>query len=430
MVAATVEELLQSRIGLDPASAGPGLVARAVRSRMSALGLAAEDSTGYLGLLEGSEREFDALVDEVVIPESWFLRDERPFSFLADRFAGRRDAPDRPPLRVLSIPCANGEEPYSVAISLLDRGWKADRFRVTGVDLSRKGLSAARAAIYAENSFRSKDLGFRARYFRPAGGGYVLEPRVKETVEFRRGNVADPGFLAGEPPYDAVLCRNLLIYLDEATRRRARGHLDRLLAPDGLIFLGHAENLGPLGRRFRTAGECYCFAFERAPEVADTVPDGTPVRSSVPATRPPSRPPARRQPVRTSPQAPRQVNVETSRPPSAAPTPSPPDLESLLGEAVRLADLGRHEEAASACEDAIRRGGPTPAALFLLGVVRQAAGRRDEAERCFEKAVYLDPSHDEALLALSAAARRRGDEAAAANYLRRAGRSSEFGTPR
>ena len=89
-----------------------------------------------------------------------------------------------------------------------------------------------------------------------------------------------------------------------------------------------------------------------------------------------------------------------------------------------MADLGRHAEAAALCEQEIRRAGPSAAAYFLLGVVRQAEGTRDLAERCFEKAVYLDPAYAEALLALALLAQRRGDPAAAANYRRRAAREA------
>ncbi len=82
------------------------------------------------------------------------------------------------------------------------------------------------------------------------------------------------------------------------------------------------------------------------------------------------------------------------------------------------------------CEMLIEQSKPTAPLLFLLGTIRLAQGDRARAERCFEKSVYLDPNHHEALLSLSAAARRRGDEASAMNYLRRARRAAGEEAPR
>lgn len=393
-----VEQRLRERIGLDPGAAGPGLVARAVRARLRALGIPETDRDRYPALLESVNGELEALIEEVVISESWFFRDERPFALLAEHCARHSLS------RILSVPCASGEEPYSIAIGLLDAGLTAARFQIVGVDLSRKTLADASRGVYTGNAFRSKDLAFRDRHFRATPTGYALDDAVKSSVEFRHGNIVDPKFLDGEPPFDVIFCRNLLIYLDAPARLSALGHLDRLLTLDGLIFVGHAEQLGSLSSRFRSAGESYSFAFERMTERPDRVEKDRPVRPQLPAPRTPARLPA---PVE-------RLAVAWAEPPREPPIP-------LLDEAARLADQGRHDEAATLCEQLIRRAGPTAQAYFLLGVIRQAAGRREEAERCFEKTVYLDPRHDEALLALSAAARRRRDLPAADNFLRRAG---------
>jgi chemotaxis protein methyltransferase WspC len=95
----------------------------------------------------------------------------------------------------------------------------------------------------------------------------------------------------------------------------------------------------------------------------------------------------------------------------------------LLAEAESLADRGLLDEAAARCERVIARFGPGAPALFLLGMVRQAGGRLDEAEACFRKVIYLDPGHENALMALALIAERRGDSAAADGYHRRARRA-------
>src|SRR6516225_4538603 len=123
----TIEELLARRIGLDPVSTGPHVILGAARRRMAELGVA--DLGEYAARAAASEAEQQALIEEVVIPESWFFRDERPFHWLADRARERWiAAPWRPPLRALSVPCAGGQEPYSIAMALLDAGLRAGRF--------------------------------------------------------------------------------------------------------------------------------------------------------------------------------------------------------------------------------------------------------------------------------------------------------------
>ena len=95
---------------------------------------------------------------------------------------------------------------------------------------------------------------------------------------------------------------------------------------------------------------------------------------------------------------------------------------SLLDQAAELANQGRFDEAIAACERHLQQKGPTASAYYLMGMICQAAGDRRRAEDCFRKAVYLDPRHDEALLALALLAERRGDHEAAAGFRRRAER--------
>ena len=96
------------------------------------------------------------MIEEVVVPESWFFRDERPFRWLADHVRARWiTSPGRPPLHALSLPCAGGQEPYSIAITLRDAGLPAARFRIDAVDVSARLLEVVRRGVYSANSFRS-----------------------------------------------------------------------------------------------------------------------------------------------------------------------------------------------------------------------------------------------------------------------------------
>ncbi len=232
--------LLKSRIGLDASSVGSAVIERAVRQRMS--GLALHDEDEYWMRLNGSPGEVQALIEAVVVPETWFFRYPESFTTLA------RLAFERLPslgggraLRILSLPCSTGEEPYSIVMALLDAGLSEYLFEVDALDVSARVIERASLGVYGRNSFRGDELGFRDRHFSEVAEGYQLAEQVRRKVRFRCGNLLDPGLLAGEAPYDFVFCRNLLIYFDRPTQSEVVEVLKRLLRSDGAMFIGPAE---------------------------------------------------------------------------------------------------------------------------------------------------------------------------------------------
>src|SRR6266446_6784075 len=122
------------------------------------------DRAAFAERLENSSEDLQALVEQIVVPETWFFRDVQPFRFVGRWVAteAARSGPERV-FRVLSIPCSTGEEPYSIAMSLLDRGVPAGSFTIDAADVSRRSLAHARAGRYGKRSFRGNALGFHAR---------------------------------------------------------------------------------------------------------------------------------------------------------------------------------------------------------------------------------------------------------------------------
>lgn len=417
---AAIDAILADRLGLDPRTIGAGFVPRAVRNRMKAVGL--DDPDAYEALVRTSEAELQELVEEVVVPESWFFRDVLPFQFLKRHArSGWTARPDRGAMRVLSIPCAGGEEPYSIAVTLDDAGLPPERCRVDAVDVSGQRLAMARRGVFSRNALRGMSPDVVARWFQEQPDGFQIIDPIRRRVRFRQGNILDPRLLADEPPYDVIFCRNLLIYLGAAARASAATVLDRLLAPDGVVIVGHADPLAAPGvaSRLVLAAEPGAFAFRRRAE--DVVPAPAPV--PVPAPIAPLQ-------AFASPTFDLQGSEAAADPPPPfeAPAPAPPlevegDARPLLEQAAEHANRGRHGRALACCEAEIRRKGPSAPAYSLMGGIHQAAGRRAEAESCFNKAIYLDPNHDEALLSLALLAERRGDQAAASGFRRRADRA-------
>ncbi|OJW25888.1 MAG: hypothetical protein BGO49_22025 [Planctomycetales bacterium 71-10] len=408
-----IDAILSERLGLDRASIGPGMVPRAARARMRAVGLV--EPSAYAELVASCPAELQELVDEVTVPESWFFRDGLPFAFLQGLAReGWTARPAREPLRILSLPCAGGEEPYSIAVTLDEAGLAPSRYRIDAVDVGARRLDYARRGVYSRNALRGVGADRVARWFRERDDGFEIDLAIRARVHFRVGNVLDPALLADAPRYDVVFCRNLLIYLSRDARARAEANLDRLLAPDGVLVVGHADTLGAseAGRAFVAASGRGTFAYRRR-KPGEVAPAPKPAEAALPA------PPPRPRPLSLAPPAP-----TAPTPPPSPPTASPPeDPRPLLEQATEHANAGRFGQALACCEREVRRAGPSAAAFALMGGIHQAAGRRSEAEGCFHKAIYLDPAHDEALLALALLAEGRGDRDAAAGFRRRAERA-------
>ncbi|WP_028622600.1 CheR family methyltransferase [Pseudomonas sp. Ant30-3] len=409
-------DFLKERIGLDVTSVGPAIIERAVRQRSTAS--QAQTADEYWHTLQGSSDEQQALIEAVIVPETWFFRYPESFATLTKLAAKRLDDINHlRALRILSLPCSTGEEPYSIAMALLDGGFKPHQFKVDGMDVSPLSVEKARRALYGKNSFRGQDLSFRERYFSAEGDGYRLSERVLEQVRLQVGNLLDPTLLANEPPYDFVFCRNLLIYFDQPTQQQVFAVLKRLTHVDGVLFIGPAEGslLGLLGMRSIGIAQSFAFSRQRAPEpVAAFAATPLPVRQPLPA-KPfaSSAPPAVRRPFAPVTPLPRAKKAAS------------PDAATLLANIAALANEGKSAEARVACEQYLRSHEPVAQVFYWLGLLSDVAGSTLEAQGFYRKALYLDPQHGEALMHLAALLQSQGNAAGARRLQERAARTAD-----
>ncbi|HEU5207820.1 MAG TPA: protein-glutamate O-methyltransferase CheR [Longimicrobiales bacterium] len=211
-----------------------------------ALGEALDDTTSdarLRELLAGETAARDELIASLTIGESYFFRDPGQFRLLREEIlpgiaALRGDAP----IRLWSAGCAAGEEAYSLAIVAAQLGLR--RATVLGTDISRVRLAAARAASYTQWALRGVDAETVERYFTRSGKRYVLRPKYRESVDFRYLNLAEdryPSLTAGIWGFDLILCRNVLIYFDNATIARVAQRLIDSLSDDGWLMLGASD---------------------------------------------------------------------------------------------------------------------------------------------------------------------------------------------
>ncbi len=207
-----------------------------LRSGVAAAAGALAIDAGELGrrVLARDPVALSALIEHSVVGETSFWRHPEQYAAL------QRHVFDLPrPLRAWCAGCASGEEPYSVAIALLESGRAAVADRILATDVSERALSAARGGVYAARALRRLPPELGGRWTRPAPGGREVLPEVRERVALARHNlVADP-----PPPggFDLVVCRNVLIWFEPPT---AAGVLERLagaLRPGGFLLLGPVE---------------------------------------------------------------------------------------------------------------------------------------------------------------------------------------------
>ena len=405
-------DFLKERIGLDVTSVGPAIIERAVRQRSTASRSQTADEYWYT--LQGSQDEQQALIEAVIVPETWFFRYPESFATLAKLAAKRlTDINNMRALRILSLPCSTGEEPYSIAMALLDAGFKPHQFKVEGMDVSPLSVEKAKRALYGKNSFRGQDIAFRERHFVAENDGYRLSERVLEQVRLQVGNLLDPALLANEPPYDFVFCRNLLIYFDQPTQQQVFEVLKRLTHVDGVLFIGPAEGslLGRLG--MRSIGIAQSFAFSR-----QSAPEPEPFPAFVPTPLP------LRQPARSvTPPPVRQRPFATVTPLPVATKAANPDAATLLANIAALANEGKSAEARAACESYLRSHEPVAQVFYWLGLLSDVAGSAFEAQGFYRKALYLEPQHPDALMHLAALLQSLGDTAGARRLQERAARS-------
>jgi chemotaxis protein methyltransferase CheR len=213
-----------------------------------------------------SDTELDALFEILANNETYFFReDSQIWAFVEEILPERRAARPGARVRVWSAGCSTGEEPYSLAMAVLERHADGgDAVEIFGSDQSRRALERARQGIYSGFSFRSTPARYQERYFRSCDGDrFQIVPEVRRLVQFGRCNLMGP---AGDLPlikFDAIFCRNVLIYFDREARRQVIDLFYDRLADGGYLLLGHSESLLDLSDRFEFASLSNDVAYRR-----------------------------------------------------------------------------------------------------------------------------------------------------------------------
>ena len=262
-----VLELLNRRYGFQFRDSFLEMVRTRLARRLLEAGVADLRDYYYRLLYDpDAAAEMDALFDSIANNETYFYREESQIqAFAQEVLPERRAAGGGGRVRVWSAGCSSGEEPYSLAIAALEAGPQAAAaLEIFATDQSRRALERAATGVYGAFAFRSLTPALQERYFERQGDGrWRVVPEVRQCVRFGRCNLVGQ---AGDLPlvrFDAIFCRNVLIYFDRDARRRVVELFHDRLADGGYLFLGHSETLLELSDRFEFASLSRDLAYRR-----------------------------------------------------------------------------------------------------------------------------------------------------------------------
>jgi chemotaxis protein methyltransferase CheR len=349
-----------------------------VLKRLGAVG--APTCAAYLGILNDPVRgdaELDALVELLTIGETSFYRHLELFNGLRDRVIPDLIAKNRHlrRLRIWSAGCSVGAEAYSIAI-LLKRefgssidGWDVS---IVGTDINRRFLARAREGSFRDWDFRGSPDWVMRDCFTGRGDERAIRPEYRGWVSFQYHNLIRhpiPSLVHNLGAFDLILCRNVIIYFNNAIMRRTVDQFHRSLVDGGWLLVGHSEPNIDVFRAFNTVNVPGAVLYQKAAG-GPSLPYQPARPCAVPDVAPPAPPPS---------------------PPRPLPDlPPGPDLDARLDTVRRFADAGYLEEAASRCQRLIVNDRERPALHLYLAMLLEQMNRHDLAEGSLRRAIRLD----------------------------------------
>jgi len=195
---------------------------------------------------KNAEQELPAIMDILTVNETYFFREQNQLRAFSEEILEelREKNESTRTLRVWSAGCSTGEEPYTIAMLINERGhFRGWDIEVHGSDINQRVLQAARRGVYRRNSFRTTEQYYISKYFVEEDGQMRINDEVRKNVTFSYLNLLDPFKTRFLGKMDVIFCRNVLIYFDTESRKRVIENFHDRLTDGGYLLLGHAESL-------------------------------------------------------------------------------------------------------------------------------------------------------------------------------------------
>lgn len=262
-------EFLYRRTGMLFGESKRYYIDRRVAERIDVTGCPSFAS--YFSVLVSDPAEAELLINSFTVNETYFYREEHQLQCLSRSLLPEiiRDKRPGDRIRIWSVPCSTGEEPYSIAIWLLENWHLVDAYNVeiVGSDIDTMVLRHAEYGEYGKRALSRLPESIRSAYFdRVHEDGWRIIKDLRESVSFRPVNIIDAGSVKQEGRFDIVFCRNVLIYFDDGARSRAVNHLYDAMLPGAYICLGHTESMSRISSRFQVARFPEAIVYRRVKE--------------------------------------------------------------------------------------------------------------------------------------------------------------------
>lgn len=355
---------------------------RGLESRMSALRIAAySDYYDYLCKNMDARGELQKLLQHLTVGETFFFRYHAHFDTLRQSIVPELVYKNRQEkIRIWSAGCSTGEEAYSIAMAIMEAlpDWKKRDIRIIATDINSRSLKRAREGVFSAWKVRVTEKSYLEKYFTTIGESYVVKDEVKSLVDFSYLNL-QVDLSPSNEKFDAIFCRNVMIYFTTATIRKLLETFAGSLNSGGHLFLGHSETLSHISTGFERHIHGGSFYYRKKPELPEKTE--TPGKQTLQKAKP----------------APAAARPEPKPVKSAVvPAVKEPSVEELSARGEQLLNQENYLAAGAMFTKILQLNPQHTKALLGIGQVELAANRTDEALANFNRAIELDDLNAEA----------------------------------
>jgi chemotaxis protein methyltransferase CheR len=263
-----IREIIYNYSGIYISDDYQSIFMRRLERRLMALAMDSfHDYYYFLKYNQTNNDELRKLMDVITIKETYFFREiDQMKTLMTELLPELRKQKQGETIKIWSAGCATGEEPYTIAMLCLEKGYHTGNARVEiyANDISQEAIQKAKQGIYKQSSFRSIDAAYTQRFFSSLSDGTMqIRDEVKELLNFFCINLVEKNRLTFLPLFDVIFCRNVIIYFNDESKRQVIESFQKKLQPQGFLFLGHSESLISFTHLFKLKHFYHSLAYQK-----------------------------------------------------------------------------------------------------------------------------------------------------------------------
>ncbi|MFH1050270.1 MAG: CheR family methyltransferase [bacterium] len=381
-----IKEILKSQVGINPNSMDFSEFDSKADNFLQNNELDSYES--LLKILKSKPNMLMAFTENKLNSETWFLRNPDVYELFNKYLHSLTPKDEYDKLRVLSIGCSTGEEPYSIAILLLASGLNPNNFIIDGIDISATAIEFAKQAVYSASSIHEMDIGLLEKYFQQAEDLFILNPKIAHLVVFHKVNFIEQNFFTGRKQYDIIFAKNIFNTLTEDAIRKLLNNISSVMSDTGILITTDNEvqfiNLVQFQKseyggssfikkkRENKVEEKYLQSEKKTKRKVKFLPNIFRINKNIEVAK-------------------NNVNEKTFL-----------ELNETksIQEIRQLISIGSFDNAMSSCLRLLKKGNQNPDLYYFLGYIYEQQNDLIQAEDFYHKALYLEPYHYETLIKL------------------------------